>query len=44
MLRYVTMASGFAVKAKIPHDFWTKVEILIIVIVVAIIFFMSVSK
>ena len=43
MLRYITMASGFAEKAKIPHDFWTKFEILIIVIV-AIIFFMSVSK
>lgn len=43
MLTYANMASGFAVKAKIPHDFWTKFEILIIVIV-AIIFFMSVSK
>ena len=38
------MASRFAVKAKVPHDFWTKFEILIIVILVAIIFFMSVSK
>ena len=38
------MSSGFPVKAKIPHDFWTNFEILIIVILVAIIFFMSVSK